>query len=150
MQGQKFEIVSRSAPNPWRSGVLIAAALIGVLGIVGAVFAGIRYVTAERGQEEAKAATRATAIEDCNRHAAGVARDTGRIVKDGVVGGAIGAGVGAAGGAIVDGDDGIGKGAGLGALLGATAGTLHGLNEENRKSEQARAAYAACMARNGY
>jgi hypothetical protein len=150
-QGRRFEIGSRSSRNPWRTGVLLAAALIAALGVVGGVVAGVRYASGERGQGAAKAAApRAAAIEDCNRHAARVARDTGRIVKDGAVGGAVGAGVGAAGGAIVDGDDGIGKGAGLGALLGATAGTLYGLNEENRRSEQARGAYADCMARNGY
>ena len=89
-------------------------------------------------------------IEDCNAYAAQARRDTGRIVKDGVVGGAVGAGVGAAGGAVVDRHHSVGRGAGIGALVGAAVGTLHGLNEENRKSEQARAAYAECMARNGY
>lgn len=87
-------------------------------------------------------------VEDCNAYAAG-ARDNMRIVKNGAIGGALGAGVGAAGGAIADGDDGIGKGAGIGALVGAAAGALYGLNEENRKSEAARAAYADCIARGG-
>jgi hypothetical protein len=149
---QRFEIVSNPFRNPWRTGVLSAAVLVGVVGLVGAVVAGIRYASDERADRVAaeSVARRSAAIADCNRFAAQTARDTGKIVKHGVVGGAIGAGVGAAGGAIVDGDDGIGKGAGLGALLGATAGTLHGLSEENRRSEQARAAYADCMARNGY
>ena len=88
-------------------------------------------------------------IEDCNVYAANAARDNMRIVKDGAIGGAVGAGAGAVGGAIADGDDGLGKGAGIGALVGATAGALYGLNEENRKSEAARAAYAACVARGG-
>jgi hypothetical protein len=89
-------------------------------------------------------------IERCNQHAAQARRDPSRILRDGVVGGALGAGVGAAGGAIADGGDGAGKGAGIGALVGAAAGTLYGLNEENRKSEQAMSAYQQCMARHGY
>ncbi len=88
-------------------------------------------------------------IEDCNVYAANAARDNMRIVKDGAIGGAVGAGAGAVGGAIADGDDGLGKGAGIGALVGAAAGALYGLNEENRKSDAARQAYAACIARGG-
>ncbi len=89
-------------------------------------------------------------IEDCNHYAAQATRDTGRIAKDGLVGGAVGVGVGAASGAIADGSKGAGKGAGIGAILGATAGALYGLNEENQRTEAARAAYAECMARRGY
>ena len=89
-------------------------------------------------------------IEDCNRYAAQAKRDTGRIAKDGLVGGAVGVGVGAASGAVAGGSKGAGKGAGIGAILGATAGALYGLNEENQRTEAARAAYSECMARRGY
>jgi hypothetical protein len=57
--------------------------------------------------------------------------------------------VGAASGAIADGGKGAGKGAGIGAIVGATAGALYGLNEENKKSERAQAAYRECVARQG-
>lgn len=89
-------------------------------------------------------------VEQCNRYAAEAQRDHARVLRDGVLGGALGAGVGAAGGAVADGGDGAGKGAGIGAIVGATAGALYGLNEENRRSEQAMAAYRECMARRGY
>jgi hypothetical protein len=98
----------------------------------------------------ARAAPPATVVEDCNQYAARAQRNTGRIVRDGVVGTAVGAGVGAAGGAIADGGEGAGKGAGIGAIVGAVGGTLFGLSEENRKSDQAMAAYQQCMARRGY
>jgi len=87
-------------------------------------------------------------VEDCNRYAA-QARDGARIAKNGAIGGVVGAGVGAAGGAIADGGKGAGKGAGIGALVGITAGALYGLNEENRRSDAAREAYADCIARGG-
>ena len=87
-------------------------------------------------------------VEDCNRYAA-QKRDNMRIAKNGAIGAVVGAGVGAAGGAIADGGDGAGKGAGIGALVGVTAGALYGLNEENRKSDDARAAYSECIARGG-
>lgn len=87
-------------------------------------------------------------VENCNQYAA-AARDNMRIVKDGAIGGAVGAGVGAAGGAIADGGSGAGKGAGIGAVVGVVGGALYGLNEENKKSERARAAYAECVARRG-
>jgi hypothetical protein len=92
----------------------------------------------------------ASVIAKCNELAAQARRDNTRILRDGVVGGAVGAGVGAAGGAIADGGEGAGKGAGIGALVGAAAGALYGLNEENRRSEQATAAYQQCMASRGY
>ena len=138
--------------NPWRTGVLITAMLIAALAIGGAVVAGLRHVASPKsaGHVERSAAVQSRAIEDCNAPAAQARRDTGRIVKDGAIGGAVGAGVGAAGGAVVDRHHSVGRGAGIGALVGAAAGTLYGLNEENKKSEQARAAYAECMARNGY
>lgn len=146
--------------NPWK------IALIGITG--GAMLLGVGVAIAnlaEDGGESreepsgaasaapaARASARAPAevVEQCNLYAAQARRDTNRIVRDGVVGGAVGAGVGAAGGAIADGGDGAGKGAGIGALVGAAAGTLFGLSEENRKSEQAMAAYQQCMARRGY
>jgi hypothetical protein len=137
-----------------RTTVLIVV-LLGALILASAVYAAMRL--SDNGQTAARESRgavgeqqRSAAIADCNQFAAQARRDTRRIVRDGAVGGAIGAGVGAAGGAIIDGDDGIGKGAGVGALLGATAGALHGLSEENRKSEEARAAYARCMADQGY
>jgi hypothetical protein len=37
----------------------------------------------------------------------------------------------------------------IGALVGAAAGAMYGLNEENKKSDAARAAYANCIARGG-
>ena len=159
--------------NPWRTGVLTAAVLAGVFAIAGGVLAGLRHVSeqraaraaAEQSAREAEASRaaaqaraeerarraeeRSRAIANCNRYAADMTRDNGHIVKNGAIGGAIGAGVGAAGGAILDGGKGAGKGAGLGALLGATAGAFEGLSEENKKNEQARAAYADCMARAG-
>jgi len=144
----------RQPGNPWRTGVLLAVVLIAVLGIASAVVAGFAHVSGQRARADiiptAARPSRAVSESECNQYAAQASRDTGRIVKDGVVGGAIGAGVGAAGGAIVDRHHSVGKGAGIGALVGAAAGTLHGLSEENRKSEEARAAYGECMARHGY
>lgn len=87
-------------------------------------------------------------VEDCNQYAA--SRDNSRVVRDGVVGGLLGAGAGAAAGAVVDKRHSVGRGAGIGALVGAAAGTLYGINEENKKTEAARAAYGECLARNGY
>ena len=55
--------------------------------------------------------------------------------------------VGASAAAIADGGNGAGKGAGIGALLGATAGTFYGFDQEQRKTEQAQAAYEACLRR---
>jgi hypothetical protein len=89
-------------------------------------------------------------VEDCNRYAAAARRDAGRVAGEAVVGGGIGAGVGAVGGAIAGGHEAPKQGAGIGAIVGATAGTLHGLREESRRTEAARAAYAECMARGGY
>ncbi len=104
-------------------------------------------------EQESRAARRESeppprVVEDCNRYAA--SRDNGRVLRDGVIGGVLGAGVGAAAGAVVDRRHSVGRGAGIGALVGAAAGTLYGINEENQKSEQARAAYQACLERNGY
>ncbi|MEX2205481.1 MAG: glycine zipper domain-containing protein [Myxococcota bacterium] len=135
--------------NPWKTALIAAAIGIPALGL--AVVGGSRLVgdaSSERPSVRSEARPSPVVVEDCNAYA-GRARDNMRIVKNGAIGGAVGAGVGAAGGAIADGDDGIGKGAGIGALVGATAGALYGLNEENRKSEAARAAYADCIARGG-
>ena len=85
--------------------------------------------------------------EDCERYASAARRNNGRVVRDGLVGGAVGAGLGAAGGAIADGGSGAGKGAGIGALVGAAAGTFYGFDQEQRKTEQAQAAYEACLQR---
>ena len=147
--------------NAWKAAVLAAIGTMLLIG-VGVAVANIA-LDADEAQERARrapavsapprvasASAPAAVVEDCNQYAAQARRDTGRIVRDGVVGGAVGAGVGAAGGAIADGGEGAGKGAGIGAIVGAAAGTLFGLNEENRKSDQATAAYQQCMARRGY
>jgi hypothetical protein len=143
--------------HAWKTAALAATGTALLLG-VGVTVANLARQTAveETVEAPARPAARAAAaapaafIERCNRQAAQARRDPNRILRDGVVGGAVGAGVGAAGGAIADGGDGAGKGAGIGALVGAAAGTVYGLNQENRKSEQAMAAYQQCMARHGY
>jgi hypothetical protein len=138
--------------NSWKTAMLAIA--IGVpLVAFGAVVANLVDRSREsNGGASPTASSRAPAavVEQCNQYAAQAERDATRVLRDGVLGGAVGAGIGAAGGAIADGGDGAGKGAGIGALVGATAGTFYGLNEENRKSEQAMAAYRDCMARRGY
>lgn len=138
--------------NYWKTAVIAAA--IG-LPVIGLSYAAGSHLLGRRAPE---VQTRSVArdaplpsqavVEDCNLYAAGQ-RDNMRIAKNGAIGGLVGAGVGAAGGAIADGGKGAGKGAGIGALVGITAGALYGLNEENRKSEAARAAYAECIARGG-
>jgi hypothetical protein len=140
----------RTRRNPRKIGALAVGAVLAAIVIVAG-----HFLTAETPEVDPEAAARAPeptaqAIEDCNRYAASVTRDSGRIVRDGLVGGAVGAGLGAAGGAIADGGSGAGKGAGIGALVGATAGGLYGLNEENRKTQVARDAYRDCLARRGY
>jgi len=154
------EVRTTSARNPWKTGVIAGGVAFAVLlgaGLVSGLISGLiadpggsEVQQVQEVQETQPADPPHAVIEDCNRYAAATTRDDGRILRDGVIGGALGAGVGAAGGAIADGGDGAGKGAGLGALLGAAAGTLHGLNEENRKTEAARNAYGECMARRGY
>ena len=141
--------------NPWRTTVIAIAILVPTFLAVGAGTYALRQsrsATQPRvaaRSESAAAPTRAV-VEDCNRYAADAQRDTGRIVKNGVIGGAVGAGAGAAGGAIADGGKGAGKGAGIGAIVGGAVGALYGLNEENKKTEAGRAAYADCLARRGY
>lgn len=149
------------AANPWKA-IAIVIAIGAVLLAVGVILASrddrpeppaasAPVARSAPAQERVAAAgAPAAVIEDCNAYAAQVRRDKTRILRDAVVGGAAGAGVGAAGGAIADGGEGAGKGAGIGAIVGATAGTLFGLDEENERSEQARAAYQQCMARRGY
>ena len=143
--------------NPWKTAVIATSIGVAAFGLLGLAFAGGSRVFRDSQtevQSPARSAARAeprpspTIVENCNVYAAG-ARDNVRIAKNGAVGAVAGAGVGAAGGAIVDGGKGVGKGAGIGALVGATAGALYGLNEENKKSEAARAAYAECVARGG-
>jgi hypothetical protein len=137
--------------NPWKWSFIAAA--VGVPLTVLA-FAGSAWLLQSEPEAGAGAPARALArpapavIENCNQYAA-AARDNMRIVKDSAIGGAVGAGVGAAGGAIADGGSGAGKGAGIGAVVGVVSGALYGLNEENRKSEGARQAYAECIARRG-
>ena len=91
-------------------------------------------------------------IDECNRVAAQpTTKDkTVEIVKDSAVAGLVGAAVGAAGGAIADGGSGAGKGAGIGGAVGLGAGALYGLNENNKASDRAKEAYAACMRRHGF
>jgi len=146
------EVRTTSERNPWKTGVIVGGVALAVLlggGLVSGLIADLGGGETEETQET-QAGPPPALIEDCNRYAAATSRDGGRILRDGVIGGALGAGVGAAGGAIADGGDGAGKGAGIGALLGAAAGTLHGMSEENRKTEAARNAYRDCMARRGY
>jgi len=116
--------------NPWKATVLAIA--LGVpLVAVGTIVANLT----DRGRASSSgaapaASSRAPAavVEECNRFAAEAERDATRVLRDGVLGGA-----------------------GVGALVGATAGTpLYGLNEEDRKSEQAMGAYRDCMDRRGY
>ena len=141
--------------NPWRTAVIALAILVPTFLAVGAgtyMLRQSRSATPPRVAARAEPAavpTRAV-VEDCNRYAADAQRDTGRIVKNGVIGGAVGAGAGAAGGAIADGGKGAGKGAGIGAIVGGAVGALYGLNEENKRTEAGRAAYAECLARRGY
>src|SRR5262245_11101053 len=153
----------RDPNNPWKWSFIAAVIGIPVLVLAFAGAAGIlrnepsdeAAVRARTPQPVAAAPARsaparpsARVIEDCNQYAA-AARDNMRVLKDGAVGAAVGAGVGAAGGAIADGGEGAGKGAGIGAVVGAVGGALYGLNEENKKSERARQAYAECIARRG-
>jgi hypothetical protein len=93
------------------------------------------------------------AIDACNRYAAtrpSTNDKTVEVVKDGAIGAAIGAAVGAAGGAIADGGKGAGTGAAVGGVVGATGGVLYGLNENKKKDERYRHAYASCMRSRGY
>ena len=91
-------------------------------------------------------------IEECNRVAAQpTTKDkTLEVVKDSAIAGLVGAAVGAGAGAVVDGGKGAGKGAGIGGAVGLGAGALYGLNENNKNSEKAREAYAACMRSRGF
>ena len=143
--------------NPWRTAVLAIAVLVVAFLAIGAGAVALHKIgpLTHSSVSTARAARPLAnpgpaVVEDCNQYADGAKRDTGRIVKNGVIGGAVGAGAGAAGGAIADGGKGAGKGAGIGAIVGGAVGTLYGLNEENKKSEAARAAYAQCMQRRGY
>lgn len=134
--------------NPWKWSFIAAAVGIPLTVLA---FAGSAWLLQSEPEAEAAAAAArpaAAVIENCNQYAA-AARDNMRIVKDGAIGGAVGAGVGAAGGAIADGGSGAGKGAGIGAVVGVVSGAFYGLNEENKKSERAREAYAECIARRG-
>ena len=142
--------------NPWRTAVIALAILVPTFLAVGAGTYALRHSRSETPPRVAAARAEPAAtptpavVEDCNRYAASAKRDTGRIVKNGVIGGAVGAGAGAAGGAIADGGKGAGKGAGIGAIVGGAVGALYGLNEENKRTEAGRAAYAECLAQRGY
>jgi hypothetical protein len=152
---------STKPPNAWKTAVIATAIGVAAFGLLGLAFAGGSGVFSNSAEEvevaapardRAEPSVRVTpppvVIENCNVYAAH-ARDNMEIAKKGGIGAVVGAGVGAAGGAIADGGDGAGKGAGIGAIVGLTAGALYGLNEENNKSEAARAAYAECIARGG-
>jgi hypothetical protein len=155
-----------SENNPWKTAVIGGGVAALIFMATGAVIA---YFQDDATEEPAEIAAEAPAaepsaaptptvasappasvVEDCNRYAAAADRSEGEIAKKGLIGGALGAGVGAAGGAIADGGEGAGKGAGIGALVGAVGGSLYGLNEENQRTEAARAAYRDCMERQGY
>jgi hypothetical protein len=153
---------SKKPPNAWKTAVIATAIGVAAFGLLGLAFAGGSGVFSNSGDDEVEIAAPArdrdepsarvtpapAVIENCNVYAA-KARDNMAIAKSGGIGAVVGAGVGAGAGAIADGGKGAGKGAGIGAIVGLTAGALYGLNEENNKSEAARAAYAECMARGG-
>lgn len=157
---------STKPPNAWKTAVIATAIGVAAFGLLGLAFAGGSGVFSNSGDDEVEVAAPArdrdenrdepsarvtpppAVIENCNVYAAH-ARDNMAIAKKGGIGAVVGAGVGAGAGAIADGGKGAGKGAGIGAIVGLTAGALYGLNEENNKSEAARAAYAECMARGG-
>lgn len=159
-------IRNQSSPerNNWKTAVIGGSVVALFFIATGAVVANFESDSTEEPVQVAAPAPARTAapvrqvasapppsiVEDCNRYAAGADRNEMEIAKDGLIGGAIGAGVGAAGGAIAKGGKGAGKGAGIGAIVGAVGGSLYGLNEENRRTEAARAAYGDCMARRGY
>jgi hypothetical protein len=157
-----------SENNPWKTAVIGGGVAALIFMATGAVIAYLQddpteaEIAAEAPAAETAPATAAgppppvasappaSVVEDCNRYAAAADRSEGEIAKKGLLGGALGAGVGAAGGAIADGGEGAGKGAGIGALVGAVGGSLYGLNEENQRTEAARAAYRDCLERQGY
>jgi hypothetical protein len=162
-----MEPKSSNPPNAWKTAVIAGAIGVAAFGLLGLAFAGGSGVFGNSGDDEVEIAAPArdrdeprvrepsarvtpapAVIENCNVYAARE-RDNMEIAKKGGIGAVVGAGVGAAGGAIADGGKGAGKGAGIGAIVGLTAGALYGLNEENNKSEAARAAYADCIARGG-
>jgi hypothetical protein len=92
-------------------------------------------------------------IDACNRYAGaqvGQHDKTAEVVKDGALGAIAGAALGAAGGAIAGGGKGAGKGAAIGGLVGAGGGSLYGLNENKRRDQRYREAYARCMHARGY
>jgi Glycine zipper len=93
-----------------------------------------------------------SAIEACNRQAAAEPPHdkTMEVVKDAAIGAVVGAAVGAAGGAIASGGKGAGQGALIGGAVGVGGGSLYGLNENRKKDERYRAAYAGCMRARGY
>jgi uncharacterized protein YcfJ len=93
-------------------------------------------------------------IDACNRSAAAQVSQqhdkTAEVVKDGAIGAIAGAALGAAGGAIAGGGKGAGKGAAIGGLVGAGGGSLYGLNENQKRDQYYREAYARCMHAHGY
>jgi hypothetical protein len=92
-------------------------------------------------------------IDACNHYAGaqvGQHDKTADVVKDGAIGAIAGAALGAAGGAIAGGGKGAGKGAAIGGLVGAGGGSLYGLNENQKRDQQYREAYARCMHARGY
>ena len=92
-------------------------------------------------------------VDACHQYAAaqvGQRDKTTEVVKDAAIGAVLGAAVGAAGGAIADGGKGAGKGAAIGGIVGAGGGSLYGLNENQKRDQQYRDAYATCMRSRGY
>src|SRR5262245_51879810 len=96
--------------------------------------------------------TQAT-VDACHQSAAsqvGSHDKTIEVLKDAAIGAAAGAAVGAAGGAIAGGGKGAGTGAAVGGVVGAGGGSLYGLNENQKKDQRYRDAYASCMHARGY
>ncbi len=157
--------------NPWKLtaiGMAVVMVTALVTGLVVANWSGGERTAQEQKAPEQKAARPAaaparvasapaaptpSAIEACNKYAAGeVGKQdkTMEVVKDAAVGAVVGAAVGAAGGAIAGGGKGAGKGAAIGGVVGAGGGTLYGLNENKKHDERYRAAYSSCMRARGY
>src|SRR5947207_1009030 len=150
--------------NPWKVTAVAMALVMSIALVTGLVVAnraghdtygktaalspGATNAPAARFSQTSRVPTQA-AVDACNRYASSQtdARDkTAPVVKDAAVGAIVGAAVGAAGGAIAGG----GKGAAIGGVVGASGGSLYGLNENKKRDELYRDAYARCMSSRGY
>jgi len=104
-------------------------------------------------QQPASGHSLQASVDACNQYAAtqtGQRDKATEIVKDGAIGAIAGAALGAASGAIAGGGSGAGKGAAVGGLVGAGGGSLYGINENQKRDQQYRDAYARCMHDRGY